>query len=255
MRSTKESITTIILSILYDYLLEFIGSVIVLVLPIIYHYLGNSKYSIKMDVRIIYVVILIVTIVSVFLSIYIKRNLRKVSAFFGRDDSMEANTRIISAKMKKNTHISSTRITFWPHNESSTNRMDFRRALNEKIDSGYYVRRIWQINADNDIDKLELFLKMHENRDNYSVKCFCGNNFSIPEILITDKIACVSIPQPENPRELTNTYHFKNKKDIRSWQNYFEVLWNSSIPIKEGEKIYKDNISQIRKEVSNLTTT
>ena len=74
-----------------------------------------------------------------------------------------------------------------------------------------------------------------------------GTSAFIPEILsVYGKVCSVSIPQLEDPRRLTTAFHFRGKSEILRWESYFQILWEHSLSIKQGNIIEEESIDKIK---------
>lgn len=192
-------------------------------------------------------ILIILFIFLVFVWLLISR--RRLYVYNGREGAMMANVRLLKKrepKKREEKYILSTRVSFWPIGEESPIRKEFRALLTTKIEKSFHVKRIWQIHDTNDGERLKLYLNMYKLYDNYSVKFFIGKNSYIPEILACyGKVVSVSIPQLNDPRRLTSAFHFYGKKEIRRWEEYFNILWESGIPVKIGNKVFHDNLKKL----------
>ena len=166
---------------------------------------------------------------------------------------MQSNVKLLKKRAPRNRakkYIWSTRVSFWPATENETPRKEFRNLLGQKIKEGYTILRIWQIHGIEDWSRLLHYLGEYRNYDNYSVKCFIGTSAFIPEILsVGGKYLSVAIPQTEDPQKLTTAFHFRGKYEIERWENYFTILWEHSIPIKVGAKIFTENIENVSRQI------
>lgn len=192
-------------------------------------------------------ILLILFILLFFVWLLISR--RRLYVYNDREGAMRANVRLLKKRepmKREKRYILSTRVGFWPISEESFIRKEFRALLTNKIEKGFHVKRIWQIHDTNDVERLKLYLNMYKLYDNYSVKYFIGTNSYIPEILACyGKVVSVSIPQLNDPRRITSAFHFYGKKEIIRWEEYFNVLWESGIPVKIGSELFHDNLKKL----------
>jgi hypothetical protein len=242
---------------IWDIVKSFIGSVLLAILTALG--MGEYLYGILITQEKVKIVtlqigefrlILIILITTVFLSwLFISR--RHLYIYNGREGAMKANVRLLKKREPKDRlkrYIWSTRVSFWPLNEESLIRKEFRTLLTQKIEKGIPVRRIWQLYNKDDFVRLKLYLKLYEKYDNYSLKCFIGKNSFIPEILSCyGRVVSVSIPQLSDPHRLTSAFHFYGKGEILRWEEYFNILWETSISIKVGKTIDNVKIEELER--------
>lgn len=195
-------------------------------------------------------------IISVLLAVFVTVALiwiglcrRPLRIHNGREGAMEANTRLLGRKAPRDRakrRILSTRVSYWPSDESSPVRKKFRALLTEKIEEGILVKRIWQLHTKDDLERMKTFLGLYKHYDNYALACFVGNSPFIPEVLsVYGRDLSVSIPQSEDPRKLTTAFHFRGRKEIERWEQYFKILWADSEVIKEGNRIFYDRLERL----------
>lgn len=203
------------------------------------------NYSIRISLM------LVMMLIFVFLSVIISLtfNRRRLSIYNGRDNIFKANLKLLkeTRNLKKKKYILSTRISYWGPEEESKVRNEFRNWLSKRIQFGFLMKRIWQIQCTEDIEKMCNYLELYKKYDNYNLKCFVGKNNFIPEILANSGIAIsISIPQSENPRKIVTSFHYFGKKEVVFWEDYFNLIWDQSISIKIGNNIYYEEIQKIR---------
>ena len=191
---------------------------------------------------------LVAAILFVFIWMLISR--RPLYIYNGREGAMQSNTRLLKKRLPRDRskrYIYSTRISFWPLAEESSIRKEFRGLLTQKIESGIPVQRIWQLQGKDDLDRLESYLSIYKDYDNYSVKYFIGGYSYFPEILsFCGKGVSVSIPQRGDLRRVTTAFHFCGKKEIARWEGYFNILWEHCNTIKIGNNIYNEELKKAR---------
>lgn len=238
MQWIKNIINSILGNILSHIIITAVPSIILI-------YVINNKNIMSFNYIIITIYILYLICILV---LNLRYKFRRFSS--SREKTMEENTKLL--KKIKSTKVFSTRVTHWTIEESSSNRTEFRNELTNIINSGIEVKRLWHIRSKDDITRLEYYLNMYKEKENLSVKCIVGNDILLPEILICYPHAVsISLPQNNSPKKISMCYHFKNKKDVNHWMEYFEVLWTSAIPIFVGGIIYKDNLQKLKNEYKN----
>lgn len=206
-----------------------------------------ESYSFYVRVDLMAVSLLLLAVISM-LRLFIAR--RPLRVYLGRELTMKANMRLIAQRMSKQKYILSTRIGYWPVSEDSQARREFREFLTRRIHEGVLVRRIWQIHCKEDLDHLATYLNLYRSFDNYSVKCFVGRDFVIPEILaISGVVVSVSIPQRLSPERLSFGLHFFGRHEIRCWEEYFEIIWDRAIEVKLGSAVRWDKLEEMRANV------
>lgn len=229
-------------SFLKDLINSIIVEIIILSCPFLFaliSYLINKSFYLPVFISLFCVSILL------FVFFNIKRvKVKRIIA--GRESTMDSNCKLL--EKSKSTKIYSTRITFWPVSESSPKRVNFRNILTKKIESGIEVKRLWNIKNKEDFKRMLFYLNKYKSYENYSLKCCVNNDFLMEEILIcSNHAASVSLPQPNNPRMICVCYHYFNKKDILVWTDYFNLLWEKSIPIYVNGVINKEKILELSK--------
>lgn len=174
--------------------------------------------------------------------------LRKLRVFDGREASMAANCHLIEKFCTdKTVEIRSTRVTHWRIADNSAGRQKFRNLLTEKITNSIPVKRIWQLKDLNDFTQLQRYVEQYAQYDNYSVKVIVSRNVVIPEILVVgQKVASLSLPEPSSPRELGRALHFYGHREVVALTRYFDILWETAVPIKSASEQYDNNLNQIR---------
>ena len=173
--------------------------------------------------------------------------LRSYRIVSGREASMAANCELIEKfGTDKSIEIRSTRVTHWRVSNNSKGRQTFRNLLTEKITNSFPVRRLWQIKDTDEIAQLRRYLKQYELYDNYSVKVIVQRHVWIPEILVVgQKVASMSFPEPSSPRELGRALHFYGHLEVDTVTRYFDILCDTAIPIKIANERYDTNLAQI----------
>ncbi|MGH6848699.1 MAG: hypothetical protein ACREC0_15075 [Methylocella sp.] len=173
--------------------------------------------------------------------------LRKYRILSGREASMAANCELIEKfGTDSSIEIRSTRVTHWRVSENSKGRQTFRNLLTEKITNSFPVRRLWQIKDADELAQLRRYLKQYEPYDNYSVKVIVARHVWIPEILVVgQKVASMSFPEPSSPRELGRALHFFGRQEVDTVARYFDILWDTAIPIKISSQIFDTNLENI----------
>lgn len=243
----------------WDIIKSFLGSMVggtllaLLVSLGIARALFTTYYDLDRTVVLYLIIGALILVITVFI-LSIKYSLVPYSHMYtrnGREDAMKANLKLLKIRKPRDQaewYILSTRMSHWPQTESSPTRTEFRKILTEKIESGIVAKRIWQIWNGDDVRSLEHYLDKYKDYDNLSIKFFVGD-FPLPEILISyGKGASVSMPQPNDPKKLTTTFHFYGKKEIQRWKGYYDVLWDIAAPAKIGSKIYYQEIKKLRDE-------
>lgn len=209
------------------------------------------QYDRPIEMNAVSLLFFILGLLLVLIWLFVSR--RPLSVKNGRSGAMVANVHLLKRRAPRNRrdrYILSTRISFWPVSEQDVARVEFRTLLTRQIEDGIVVKRIWQIYGIEDLRRLAMYVEQYKNRDNYSVRCFVGACPFIPEILsVYGEVASVSIPQPEDPRKLTTTFHFRGTREISRWEGYFELLWDQSIPIKTGAEIHYDRLASVKETV------
>lgn len=190
---------------------------------------------------------IVLFLISIFL--FICFNIKKVKVrrvVASREDTMSSNCKLIDKS--KSAKIYSTRITLWPITESSPSRITFRSILTKKIESGVEIKRLWHIKNREDFKRMLYYLNKYKPYENYSLKCYIDNDFFMEEILIcSNHVVSISLPQINNPRMICVCYHYFSKKDIQIWTDYFNILWEKSIPIFVNGVIMKEKIKELNK--------
>ena len=128
--------------------------------------------------------------------------------------------------------------------------------ITKHIEKDALVKRLWQIQNKDDLDRMRLYLELYKSHDNYNLRCFVGAITSLPEIMcLSGKVAAISIPQGSSPRKMMATFHFRGKKEIECWEEYFTMIWDMSIPIKTGNKIDYTELVGVESKLSKLIET
>ena len=189
---------------------------------------------------------LLVGILLVFL-FTLRRSLR---IYLGREKAMRASENIMKASPPKDVskcYIYSTRVGLWPLLETSATRNEFRRLITERIKEGVAVKRIWEINSLDDVTKLESYLNLYQPYSNISINYFFGSKIMIPGLLsVYGKVASISLPLPNNPNSMVNTFHFRGKPEIFCIEKYFEILWESSTAIKTSTGVDYPELEKLK---------
>ena len=174
--------------------------------------------------------------------------LNELSYFEGREEIMAQNCRIIQKYVTdQKTPLLSTRVTHWQIAEKSPNRARFRGLLSEKIHAGVPIKRLWQIQTVDDINRMESYLYEYLDYDNYSLKAIVDKRVLIPELIcIGGKIATMSFPEIGMPRKIGRLLILYKKHPIQAVESYFHVLWEMSSPVKIGAELYKENLKSLR---------
>lgn len=196
----------------------------------------------------------VVAAIAIFIVLTTLRLTRRTVVLQGRENIMEANAMLVEQRLTdRRDAFRSTRVSHWSVREASPSRVRFRNAITQKLSEGFAVYRLWQIKDDDDLERMEHYLLSYKEYENYSLRVIVSGAVLIPEvILLGDRAASLSLPEPNMPRKIACCFHFFGVKEILSVRGYFDVLWDMAIPIKSGAQMWHENLSTVRRQVTEL---
>ena len=159
----------------------------------------------------------------------------------GRDEVMEVNLQLMvdrSQKAKEARSILSTRVTQWAQADTSKHRTVFRATLDDAIEHGVLVKRVWNICSPDDARRLLEIMEKHKGKAGHSISVYFDVPHSVmPEILVIDKeVASVSLPQNSNPRTVAAATIMTDKPSIELVEQYFDTLFEQGlVAFKNGQ--------------------
>jgi hypothetical protein len=187
--------------------------------------------------------VLLAAVISFGVGILIFVMTRRASVVRGRVQATEANVKLLASRRSvavPDRVVRSTRFGRWPPAEDLTNRSMFRDELDEAIlKEGTDVRRIWNLNSEDDVVRLLEILKKYEGRDNHSIRAFFGiPDFAMPELLVVEgRGASISFPSTRSPHGLDWAIRFNRPDLMYVMKDYFEVLWDRAERILDSGQI------------------
>jgi hypothetical protein len=183
------------------------------------------------------------SVAGISIGLYMFRATRRASVVRGREMATDANVRLLASRRRLSADdrlVQSTRFGQWPLNEKLKNRTDFRQELDKAIlEEGAEVRRIWNINSSDDLERLQQVLQKYEGCANHSIRAYFGMRYcSVPELLIVERLgASISFPSPRQPRGIDRVILFRRPDLVHVVRDYFDVLWNQADKVLDAGEI------------------
>ncbi|MEM7620492.1 MAG: hypothetical protein AAF228_08505 [Pseudomonadota bacterium] len=229
----SDDIKNIIVNILAATIFAILATIAGYTISLLPSRFWTYEYLLKLNNYDVLMLFLLLVLLVFLLTLLFFRMNKQVKCSQGRERIMGESCRLVEKfATDSKTPFLSTRVTYWKSSEHSKNRVKFRSLITQKLYEKIPIRRLWQIQTLEDLTRLEKYLDEYSEFDNYSVKVIYDKQVLIPDILcIKDRVANISFPEINSPREISRSIAFYNKSYIRSIESYFNVLWELALPL------------------------
>lgn len=220
--------------------------------------LGSAQeLKIRLSTGQIVVGLITCVLVALFAGIAFYNALGRARTYTNRERVMQTNVELVRRFCDDIQHeFLSTRITGWDLSEDSKARRDFRALITEKVHAGYLVKRLWHVCTMDDLTRLEKYLHEYGSRDNYNLRILIESSIAVPEIIcIGLRAASFGFPELRSPRHMSLAIHFRRKLEVEAVRKYFDLLWETAIPVKTGPKIHAQALVAARATLSTRPAT